>query len=339
MLTPSNFDVPVTYTWSVSGSSNVSITPNGSTCVVSSNSVETEENFTLSCVVKTGDKTLFQSSRDVVLSERPNFITAVFTASGHTRILSEYANIAWITYMEVDGVQITPTETYEFATLGQHTVRYTTKQTYRMFEALPYVESIDLSECDGRKYTSLDSFAMNCLNLKSINFNGFDGINITDMGYVFYSCTSLSSIQWGGCTFPNVTDLSKAFRGCSNLTEIDLTPFVGAPIANVEQLFYNCANLEQIDFTPLLSATLTKMDKFLYGCSSMKTIIAPWMVAPANGAYLFGQGDSSYTGRNTYNTGENMLYVPKDATDYGSTDWDSPLCNPNCCGFTISYTL
>ena len=53
----------------------------------------------------------------------------------------------------------------------------------------------------------------------------------------------------------------------------------------------------------------------------------------------FGTGNSSYTGRNTYNTNANILYVPQGATGYESSYWADPLCNSGKCGFTLSATL
>jgi hypothetical protein len=53
----------------------------------------------------------------------------------------------------------------------------------------------------------------------------------------------------------------------------------------------------------------------------------------------FGNNVNNYTGRNTYNTGENMLYVPVGATGYDTSGWLDPLQNAEKCGFTISYSL
>lgn len=64
------------------------------------------------------------------------------------------------------------------------------------------------------------------------------------------------------------------------------------------------------------------------------------MKAPAtDGAHVFGGVEGNYTGRNTYNTGENMLYVPVGATGYDTGQWLSSLCNATKCGFTLSATL
>ena len=54
---------------------------------------------------------------------------------------------------------------------------------------------------------------------------------------------------------------------------------------------------------------------------------------------MFGNSPDNYTGRNTYNTGENTLYVPAGATGYDTGQWLDPLQNAEKCGFTLSATL
>lgn len=49
--------------------------------------------------------------------------------------------------------------------------------------------------------------------------------------------------------------------------------------------------------------------------------------------------NNAYTGRNTYDQGINILYVPAGATGYDTGVWADVLLNPEKCGFTISYTL
>ena len=77
---------------------------------------------------------------------------------------------------------------------------------------------------------------------------------------------------------------------------------------------------------------------FLSGCLNVKTISIESNAFYA-GYQCFGSSDTTYTGRNTYNTGENILYVPQGATGYDTNGWLDPLQNAEKCGFTISYTL
>lgn len=369
-LAPGNFDVPVTYTWSVSGSSNVSITPDGSTCVVNTNSVEAEENFTLTCVAKSYDnKVTLEASRLINLTTRPNFIIVTYDIpeSATIQLIANTggANLSQIKYMEIDGEQVTPTLSYYF-TAGIHTMKIINEQYmgYR-FYGCSYISSIDFSNCDGALVTNIE--------------------------YAFNRCTSLKTIYWGECKFNNITSLRGTFGDCKNLQSLDLSAFNNAPINNMNRMcmscsalssivlptltvstvdcghflygsslaevdlsplagvkgnilfdfsFRLCSKLESLDFTPLAYTPMFYSNTFS-GCTKLSTIILPFMTAPATDSYTFGTSTSSglsqYTGYST--RGRNVLYVPNGATGYDTDVWLDPLQDSNKCGFTISYTL
>lgn len=73
-------------------------------------------------------------------------------------------------------------------------------------------------------------------------------------------------------------------------------------------------------------------------CKSLSLIESFAPIAPNLTGHPFGM-DALSTGRNTYNTGKNMLFVPVDAIGYEDGDWASHLCNANHSGFTLSKTL
>lgn len=216
--------------------------------------------------------------------------------------------------MEIDGVEVTPTKTYQFTSTGLHTIKFT--------------PSTALTYCF---YT--------CSQLVSVDFSSFDGSNIGAMSYLFHSCRALTSIEWGKCVFPQIKSLNYAFKNCSALTTIDLSPFQNAPITNISYAFEGCTSLVSIDLSPLSGTNVTNLTNFLSGCTSLKTIIVPWETAPTLKGKEFGSEESTYTGRNTYNTGQNLLLVPSGATGYGSGYWLDPLQSASKCGFTLSATL
>ena len=144
----------------------------------------------------------------------------------------------------------------------------------------------------------------NCSSLTSIVIP--EGIKTLINSY-FDGCTSLSSI-----TLPSKLESigSYTFRGCSSLTSIVIpegVTFIGA------ESFSNCSSLSSIT---IHSST-----------------------APRLNSNVFGNSSNAYTGRNTYNTGENTLYVPAGATGYDTGQWLDPLQNAEKCGFTLSATL
>lgn len=91
-----------------------------------------------------------------------------------------------------------------------------------------------------------------------------------------------------------------------------------------------CTNLEYTEIAPNSNVNLS-------GLLKLKTLKIYQSTAKSNPN--FGNSETTYTGRNTYNTGENMLYVPSGATGYDAGEWVNTLLNPDKCGFTISYTL
>jgi hypothetical protein len=99
--------------------------------------------------------------------------------------------------------------------------------------------------------------------------------------------------------------------------------------------FYNCSALTSIDLSPFEDATITNWNTVFSGCKKLETIIAPWAIAPTVATSTFGDSTSNYTGRDTYNTGENKLIVPLGATGYDTGYWLTQLQDANKCGFTL----
>ena len=172
-----------------------------------------------------------------------------------------------------------------------------------------------------------DSCFSGCSSLASITLPS----TFTSLGYYcFRDCSSLTSI-----TIPEgVTDLTYyCFRDCSSLTSITL-PSTLTGIG--EGCLLGCSSLTSIT----LPSTLTTLGNSCFnGCSSLTSITVLRTTAPRLNNYVFGGNSDNYTGRNTYNTGENTLYVPAGATGYDTGQWLDPLQNAEKCGFTLSATL
>jgi hypothetical protein len=166
-----------------------------------------------------------------------------------------------------------------------------------------------------------------CSNLISVSLPS----SVTMIGkYAFYMCTSLANI-----VIPNNVTLigEYAFRECNSLKSITIPDSVTSIESSA---FYDCRNLTSVT----IGDSVTTIGKYAFSdCNSIKTFILKRKKAPTVVSGSFGSSSSSYTGRNTYNTGENMLYVPVGATGYDASYWLDPLQNAEKCGFTISYSL
>lgn len=147
----------------------------------------------------------------------------------------------------------------------------------------------------------------------------------------FGSCTALTSVigleSTGITSFPNACFSSCAFTSITLPTSL---------ISISSYCFDSCANLASIT----IPASVTSIgDSSFNKCTALTTIYSLRSAAPSISGYPFGSYSSYYTGRNTYNQGVNMLYVPQGATGYDAGQWLDPLQNATKCGFTISYTL
>ena len=124
------------------------------------------------------------------------------------------------------------------------------------------------------------------------------------------------------------------FDGCSKLTSIDIPE--GVTVLG-HYCFLSCSNLDSINIpegVPSLG------NSCFHGCSNLTSITINRHIAPKlSNSNIFGNSSSNYTGRNTFDEGTNILYVPAGATGYDTGEWLDPLCNAEKCGFTISYTL
>lgn len=146
--------------------------------------------------------------------------------------------------------------------------------------------------------------------------------------YCFYDCSRLKEVEV--LDVPKILLNNEAFYGCGLLESISCAVFF-----NGGEIFRRCENLREItiadDCSVIRYATFS-------GCSKLKHIYCKCATAP-NAEDSFGDSTSNYTGRGTYATGENILYVPQGATGYDSGEWADPLCNSEKCGFTLSATL
>ena len=182
--------------------------------------------------------------------------------------------------VEIDGVEVsiadldTSQGTYQFATSGEHTVKYTLKDPTligaefdeqmqdvtrlgAMFYQCPNVVSVDMPN----SVTSIGVYAFsNCSSLTSITIPN----DVTSIGKgAFFNCSSLSSV-----TIPDsVTSFGNgAFQSCSNLTSVTIGN--GVTIISTEA-FYDCSSLTSI----IIPSSVTRiMPRAFQGCSSLSSV-------------------------------------------------------------------
>ncbi|MCL1606683.1 MULTISPECIES: leucine-rich repeat domain-containing protein [Mediterranea] len=142
-----------------------------------------------------------------------------------------------------------------------------------------------------------------------------------------------------------VTSLGRNFADCKKLRKVTLPE----GITSLEGTFAGCSVLESIT----IPESVTYLNATFNECINLRTIICKPKTAPvlernpgpygdryrATYGHIFGFNETTYTGRNTYNTGENRLIVPVESSCYTWGDWGDILLNKEKCGFTLQQTL
>ena len=87
------------------------------------------------------------------------------------------------------------------------------------------ITSIDFSNFDFSKVSSLVNLFNGCKSLTSVNFQKSDPKQITDMSSMFEGCTSLASLDLSNLVPTNLQKVPKMFSGCSNLIFLNIAKF------------------------------------------------------------------------------------------------------------------
>ena len=345
-INPSNVDIEITYSWSVSGSDKVSIKSiNGATCIVSTIFPDVKnESFSITCVATTVDgRVELQDTFEGKNLTTPNFVTAtynVISTSDPTALVYSY-KVKEIKYMEIDGVEVSPVKEYKFSSTGIHTARFTFSSLSTAFSGIEQLKAVDFSQCDGINYTDLSHMCDSCTNLESVTWGNCKFPNVTDLDYLFIGCTSLTSISLSpfnsGCS---VTSMWNTFNGCTALKRIDNDQSQFPSLTRFVYSFQNCSSLTRIDFSPYTAIT-SMSARLLSGCTSISVIIAPWVNAPTTSTDTFGEGTSEkpYVGRDAATRSLYVPYASSGYTAFGSNYWKLTLLESSRCGFTLYNTL
>lgn len=198
-----------------------------------------------------------------------------------------------------------------------------------------------------------------CTGLTSINIpasviniagNTYNVSN-SDFGEVFFGCSnSLTSIvvaqdnpvfsddNGSNCLIHKFNNY--LVLGCKN------TVIPSSVLGINNNAFYGCTGLTSIE----ISSSVNYIGRFAFaGCENLSTIIinrstAPTVYTPTSSdtysaTSSWGDVPSNATGSNNRGTGNNVLYVPSDATGYDTTGWTNCLLRSTYSDFTLSKTL
>ena len=176
------------------------------------------------------------SNYDVLLT-----INATDTTSSYLLMNN---NFNYVTEMYVDDINITPSSSIRFDSIGEHTVGLyfnsssMTSMNY-MFSGCTALTSIEFSETfDTSNVTDMYGLFFMCTNMLSANLSYFNTSNVTNMRVMFGHQTIGGDMSFTSITLSNnwdmrkVTDISYMFNGCNELTSITLGHYCDVTMAS-----------------------------------------------------------------------------------------------------------
>jgi hypothetical protein len=169
----------------------------------------------------------------------------IITTNAPTRIFGALFSLSQIEKIWVDGVEITPSETHQFDSLGIHIVKVRFNNLTSMNKIFRQTERIvrlnfaklDTSQVVDFVFTFADS-----INLRGTYDNTFDISNGRFFGYMFAN-TYFNKIILSKGDVTNPLSIGSMFYYCPHLVTLDLSAFIFKDIspATFIQL---CANLQ-----------------------------------------------------------------------------------------------
>lgn len=254
---------------------------------------------------------------------------------------------------------------FKYSSIESVTISAETSGSFPSFNYMGNLKKLDLSQCTGgmlpdsccthtpleelylpQQITALPTFICNNGLMKNFpkisphitSISGFQGSQLEEV-VIPEGVTEIVNMAFNNSTkikkmsLPSsLTIINAQFR----YFEIESLVIPDLVSSLTSSFLSNCKSLTEVT----LPASLTTIPSACFeGCTALRKIISKSKNAPTASSSPFGSSKSYYTGRNTYNTGENMLYVPQGATGYDTSYWLDPLCNPDKCGFTLSATL
>ena len=138
-----------------------------------------------------------------------------------------------------------------------------------MFYALDIILSIDFSEFDSSKVTSMNSLFSGCINLKTIKLKNLDTSSVKDMSNMFYGCISLTSLDLSNFNTSQVISMRNMFNNCTSLISVDLSSFNTSSVGNMDNMFYNDYSLISLDLSSFNISSLVLFNMPFANCKSL----------------------------------------------------------------------
>ena len=118
--------------------------------------------------------------------------------------------------------------------------------------------TVDLTNIDVSKVTSLNNLFYKNINLTYINASNWDTSNITSLAFTFASMDNLESVDFADWDVSNVTTFFAMFDACRKIENIDVSKWDTSSAINMGWMF-NGNNLKHLDVSNFNTSKVTNM--------------------------------------------------------------------------------
>ena len=130
--------------------------------------------------------------------------------------------------------------------------------------------SLDFSNFDSSKITSVQNCFTGLTSLKYVDLSNFGSSKITPVQNLFTGLTSLKYVDLSNFV-SSLTSIAGLFKGLSSLKSVKLPNFPNSKITSMESMFEDCTSLESFEFIWNRYYIFNKYEEFIFGMLFLKS--------------------------------------------------------------------
>ena len=141
-----------------------------------------------------------------------------------------------------------------------------------MFGNCSSLTSLDVSNFDTSKVTSINSMFDNCSKLTSLDLSGWDTSSVTDIRRVFALCEKLQNLDISGWVIQNITSTRAIVASCKSLQTLDLSGWDTSQVTDMYYTFNGCSGLQSLDLSGWDVSKVTVTGDMFSICTSLTSL-------------------------------------------------------------------
>lgn len=141
-----------------------------------------------------------------------------------------------------------------------------------VFAGQKQLKSIDLSNLDTQSTEDFSEMFSGCKKLKTLDLSALNTSSAVNMSAMFRDCSSLEMLDFSNLDLSNLINMSYMFERCSNLKEINLNNVDTSSVKYFEGTFLDCSSLVALNLSSIKTSASITFRAMFRGCASLQTL-------------------------------------------------------------------